>query len=336
MHEARYYTKLPGERIRCELCPHRCILSDSKTGVCKVRTNHHGSLYSDNYGRLVSVSMDPVEKKPLYHFFPGEKILSIGSVGCNMHCRNCQNEQISQCIGIRPEQLQAYSVRDITGRLEAADVQLLAFTYNEPVVWFEYMYDVALAAREAGKTCVMVTNGYICQEPLKEILPLISAFNVDLKSYSDAFYRKVTGAKLQPVMETLETVKASGKHLEITYLVIPGMNDDPEEFGKLVEKIGTELGKEQVLHLSRYFPHYRMDLPPTPLSTLEALMQIAHEKFDYVYTGNTGPEFDSNTYCPKCGSLLIERNYYNTRIVGMTGAYCDHCQSIINGKFRES
>ncbi|MCF8345965.1 MAG: AmmeMemoRadiSam system radical SAM enzyme [Bacteroidales bacterium] len=336
MHEAQFYTKLSDARVRCDLCPHLCIISETRSGQCGVRSLHNGKLISNNYGRLSSIAMDPIEKKPLYHFYPGEHVFSIGSVGCNMHCKHCQNEQISQCIGIAPGQLNAYSVDKIVARIRSRGSGIVAFTYNEPVVSYEYMVDVADALKGSGIACVMVTNGYIMPGPLARLLPYFSGFNVDLKAFSDQFYKKITGARLQPVIDTLEAIKAAGSHLEITYLVIPGLNDDPEEFSNMIAYINRVFGRDQVLHLSRYFPSYQMSLPPTPLSTLHKLMEIAGEQLDHVYTGNTGLEFDANTYCPACGALLIERKHYHTTIRGMEGNRCAACQHTINGKFNIS
>ncbi|MEX2427037.1 MAG: AmmeMemoRadiSam system radical SAM enzyme [Bacteroidales bacterium] len=335
MHQAGYYAALPGNRFRCDLCPHQCLLTEGKPGQCKVRVVRNGKLVSENYGRLSAIATDPIEKKPLYHFYPGEKILSIGSVGCNMHCKNCQNENISQCIDIMADQLIHYSAKDIAEKAVKDPARLFAFTYNEPTIYYEFMYDVAELLNKRGIVCVMVTNGYIMPKPLKNIIPLISGFNVDLKFFQENIYRKMTGAGLKPVLNTLEQVKRSGQHLEITFLVIPGINDHPGEFKKMIDFIHENLGREQVFHLSRYFPRYKMNLPPTPIIKMLELRILAKEKLDFVYLGNTGPEIDSNTWCPSCGNLLIQRNYYTTTIVGMRDNTCKKCGTVIHGKFRE-
>jgi len=335
MHHASYYAELTGNQIRCDLCPHQCLLTEGKSGQCKVRVVRNGKLVSENYGRLSAIATDPIEKKPLYHFFPGEKILSIGSVGCNMHCKNCQNENISQCIGIGPDQLSIYSAKDIAGKAIKDPAGLVAFTYNEPTVYYEFMYDVAKILDGKEIKCVMVTNGYIMPDPLQDIIPLISGFNVDLKFFQEKEYRKMTGAGLKPVLNTLEQVKRSGKHLEITFLIIPGINDHPEEFKKMIGYIHKNLGKEQILHLSRYFPRHKMNLPPTAIQNMLELKALAQEKLDFVYLGNAGPETDTNTWCPSCGNLLIQRNYYITTIVGIKDNTCVKCGKVIHGKFRE-
>jgi pyruvate formate lyase activating enzyme len=335
MQEARYYTRLSNSQVRCTLCPHQCIISENQAGQCKVRSLSNGKLVSENYGRLSAIATDPVEKKPLYHFYPGEKILSIGSIGCNMHCKNCQNENISQCIGISPALIKKTSIQDIQQRIRNDSARLFAFTYNEPTVYYEYMIDVAMSLEGTGTECVMVTNGYIMPDPLRELIPFISAFNVDLKFFVNNLYRKITGATLQPVLNAIELIKKSGKHLEITNLVIPGINDDAEEFKRMITYILNNLGRDQVLHLSRYFPGYKMNLPPTPVSNLLKFRDIAEESLDYVYLGNTGPDIDSNTRCPSCGHMLIKRAYYTTEITGMRNNACELCGTIITGKFRQ-
>jgi pyruvate formate lyase activating enzyme len=335
MQEARFYSRLSDGRVRCDLCPHLCIVTDGHPGKCKVRSYKNGILYSENYGRLSAVATDPIEKKPLYHFYPGEKILSIGSLGCNMHCKNCQNENISQCIGIDSEQMNEYRAEDIAEILEASSGKLLAFTYNEPTIFYEFMFDTAKSINDKDIECVMVTNGYINPEPLRNLLPFISGFNVDLKSYSNRFYKEIAGAALQPVLNTIDVIKNSGKHLEITYLVIGGLNDDPDEFSKLVKSIRQNLGRSQVLHLSRYFPSYKMRLPPTPVQVLRELADLAREELDFVYPGNVGKEMDANTYCPYCGNLLVKRQYYDTIITSMQKGVCVNCSAVIEGKFRK-
>lgn len=292
-----------------------------------------GKLISDNYGRLSAIALDPVEKKPLYHFYPGEKILSIGSVGCNMHCTNCQNENISQCIDISPALIQKTTIQDIQQSIRNNSARLFAFTYNEPTVYYEFMFDTAKTLEKSGTECAIVTNGYIMPNPLKEIIPLISAFNVDLKFFNNNTYRKISGATLQPVLKALELIKKSGRHLEITHLVIPGINDNIEEFKRMIAYIRGHLGMDQVLHLSRYFPGYKMKLPPTPVSKLQDMRHIAEDCLKYVYLGNTGPDIDSNTRCPSCDHLLVRRDKYRAEVVGIKNNTCEKCGTIITGKF---
>jgi pyruvate formate lyase activating enzyme len=335
MHEASFYTGITGNRVKCTLCPHECIIQEGKKGICKVRSARNGKLISDTFGCLSAIAVDPIEKKPLYHFYPGSSILSLGSIGCNMHCLHCQNEDISQCIGITPGALRRYTTEDIGHRAAASGAELVAFTYNEPVVNYEFMLDTARAMTDAGRSCVLVSNGYIMPEPLAGLLPYMAACNIDLKAYDDNVYRKLTGAKLAPVLRSLETIHQSGTHLEVTYLVIPGMNDDQELFRKMVLYLARHFGKSLVLHLSRYFPHYRMNIPATPLETMESLVSLAREQLDFVYPGNTGTAMDASTYCPQCGNLLIGRSHYRVTLPGIRSGRCTACNEKIHGKFSE-
>lgn len=285
--EAMYYTKLADGVVQCQLCPHRCTIQPGRGGLCRMRVNLHGTLESLNWGRIVSVSMDPIEKKPLYHFHPGRQILSLGSLGCNLRCFFCQNYEISQalpetCTRLtihHPDTFVAMALRE-PGNLG------IAFTYNEPTVWYEYMLQTATLAQEEGLKTVMVTNGYINPEPLAQLLPFIDAFNVDLKGFTNDFYRKHTGATLEPVLQTLKQIRAAGKHLEVTTLAIPTLNDDPEVFAKEVDWLADELGPETILHLSRYFPRYRCTIAETPRSTLARLQGIALKRLRHVHLGN--------------------------------------------------
>lgn len=333
MHEASFYTGISETKVKCILCPHECVIRNGASGICKVRSCKNGKLISDTYGRLSAVAVDPIEKKPLYHFHPGGQILSLGSIGCNMHCDHCQNEQISQCIGISPNSLRKYTIDEICRRASATGTQMVAFTYNEPAVNYEFMLDTARIMTDAGKSCVMVSNGYIMPDPLEELLPHMEAFNIDLKAFDDGFYRKVTGARLDPVLRTMERISEAGKHLEVTYLVIPGMNDDQALFSEMTRYLSSRLGRQLVLHLSRYFPRYKMKLAPTPVETLAELTEIARQDLDYVYPGNTGPVLDANTYCPSCGHLLIERTQYQVHTTGIDKGRCAQCEQVIPGKF---
>jgi pyruvate formate lyase activating enzyme len=335
MHEASCYTVLSETKAKCTLCPHECIVHEGKQGICKVRTFSNGKMISDTYGRLSAIAVDPIEKKPLYHFYPGNNILSLGSIGCNMRCEHCQNEDISQCIGITPDALKSYTVEDIERRAAASGTGLVAFTYNEPTVNYEFMLDTARALTANGKECVLVSNGYIMPEPLKTLLPHIAAYNIDLKAFDDGFYRKVTGARLAPVLRSLGIIHEAGKHLEVTYLVIPGLNDDRKLFRNMIGYLAEHFGSSLVLHLSRYFPHYKMRRSSTPLDTLEDLVSIAREKLDFVYPGNTGPAQDANTHCPSCGHFLIRRNQYHVSATGISSGRCVQCGTKIHGKFNK-
>lgn len=324
MHAAYFVQE--NNKVRCRLCPHYCLLSDGKTGICRVRRNVSGTLQVETYGRVSSIHLDPVEKKPLYHFYPGHHILSVGSVGCNMHCSFCQNCDISQ-VGAR-DYLEEYPVTAIVK--EALDMNGnlgVAFTYNEPVINYEFVMDVSHALHAEGLKTVLKTNGYINEKPLEELLPYIDAFNVDLKSFTEPFYQKQAKAHLEPVKNTLIALKKHRKHLEITHLVIPGLNDSFEEFEALTDWISYELGSQTVLHISRYFPKYKLTRPSTPESTLEAFYKIARNKLAYVYLGNVGRHLPGHdTTCPGCRAVAIKRVGYSVDLAGIDNqGNCKSC-----------
>ena len=329
MHQALYFKGLDGEKVHCYLCPHNCIILNGKTGICRQRKNLDGILYSLNYEKVVSVNLDPMEKKPLYHFHPGERILSVGTNGCNLGCQFCQNWSISQMDSsfeeITPDGIIALAVQYNT--------KFIAYTYNEPFVWYEYVLDSAKAAKNQGFINVLVTNGYVNPEPLKELLPYISAMNIDIKSINNNFYRRLCKAKLEPVLETAKI--ARGKtHIEITNLVITDENDKTDEFEEMARWIADNLGRDTPLHFSAYFPSYKLDNPPTHTETLLKAYQIARKYLYFVYLGNvTGVKEGRDTVCYKCGAKLIERMGYQIKIDSlMTGGKCKHCGSENNIK----
>jgi len=313
MKEALYYSKLSDLRVLCALCPHNCIIGNGERGICGVRLNTEGVLYSQVYGRPVAMNTDPIEKKPLYHFFPGHQVLSLGTRGCNMKCSFCQNCEISQFNREDQSLTMEKSLDEIIFQaLEKQKNIGLAFTYNEPVIFYEYMCDLALEIHKKGMKNLMVTNGYINPEPLLQLTNLIDGFNIDLKSFENDFYRKFTKTKMEPVLQTIKTVYNSGKHLELTFLVIPGLNDDPVVFDEMVNWIANETSKRTVLHISRYFPHYQMEIPPTPFKTLESLYFRARKRLDYVYLGNAPETKCQDTFCPVCKTRLLKRTGYYT------------------------
>jgi pyruvate formate lyase activating enzyme len=325
--------KTGDNKAECLLCPHNCRIEDGKTGICGVRKNTGGRIELQTYGVLSACSLDPVEKKPLYHFFPGYNILSAGSYGCNMRCDFCQNFSISQRgfeekkSIITPEDL-------VKTAMDARRNIGLAFTYNEPVIWFEYMRDAAILAKSHGMHTAMISNGYVNSEPLGEILTFIDAFNIDLKSFNNTFYRKLTGSTLEPVKRTLKKITESGKHLEITTLIIPGQNDDEKEMELETEWIARELGKNVPLHLSRYFPMHRRNDPVTPDETLGRLLKIASGKLSYVYVGNTRSDSGQNTNCPECGLNVTIRSGYNTGLLNLDNeGRCTGCGNLIYPDF---
>ena len=315
--QALWYQSLDEDTVQCTLCPHLCNLKAGKTGICRVRTNIDGKLITEVNGFVSSIRFDPIEKKPLYHFYPGTSILSIGTYGCNLRCFFCQNCSISQT-GVKAELPQTFytpaQIVDMAVKKPANTG--IAFTYNEPIVWFEYMYDIARLAKKAGLKTVMVTNGFINAEPLKALIEHIDAFSIDLKAFNEEFYSKVTSSKLEPVKEALKQISRAGKHLEIVNLVIPELNDDDSSFKDMVKWISSELGKETVFQISRYFPHYKLSTAETPISVMRHLKQIAERELTYVYSGNIYAE-SSETRCIMCHNVLITRSSYTISTPGI-------------------
>ncbi len=317
-----WYWEKEGNKIRCRLCPHHCLIGEEKSGLCSVRTNRGGSLKTENYGEITAMAVDPVEKKPLYHFKPGKRILSVGSFGCNFSCGFCQNYSIAHYRGkseyLPPEQLAASSKapRNNIG---------IAFTYNEPSIWFEYVYD---AARELKSIypelfIVLVTNGYIETEPLKKLLPYVDAMNIDLKSMNQKYYRSTCGGDLQPVLDTIER-SYQRCHIEITNLIVNGLNDSEEEIDEIAKYL-SNLDKNIPLHLSRYYPSYRMTQQATNINIMKRAADIAKKHLNYVYLGNM-PGDDNSTYCHACGELLIHRTGYTVHI-HIEEAVCPKCNT---------
>lgn len=328
MKEALFYSKLDNNKVRCELCPHNCIIDIGKTGNCKVRTNHNGMLISENYGKISGCHLDPIEKKPLYHFYPGKSILSLGSYGCNLHCNFCQNYEISQCEPGTAKGLELSPDSVVNDALRKQNNIGIAYTYNEPLIFYEFMRDVALLAKQYNLKNVMVSNGFFNPLPLEKMLVFIDAFSIDLKAFTDEFYKKQTKSGIQEVKESLVRIKTSGIHLEITNLIIPGLNDDSAIFKEMINWIKNELGKDTILHLSRYFPRYKSTRPPTPKDKLEEFHELASKELDYVYIGNIADNKGQNTYCPSCKNLLINRSGYYIKKTGLDEeGKCNKCKT---------
>jgi pyruvate formate lyase activating enzyme len=308
--------KISKGKAECLLCPHFCKIVIGKTGICGVRKNTGSEIALQTYGVLSGYSLDPVEKKPLYHFFPGYNILSAGSFGCNMRCDFCQNYHISQHI---PERLiREISPEKLVKAAQSSDRNVgIAFTYNEPIIWFEFMRDTAIAAKEAGLYTVMVSNGYVNHDPLEEIIGFIDGFNIDFKAFNSRFYKDLTGADIEPVKNALKQIARSGKHLEVTTLIIPGQNDYEKEIDEETRWIAGELGKHVPLHLSRYFPNFKRKDPATSQESIENLAKIASQNLDHVYIGNTLSESGQNTSCPKCGVTVTIRSGYKTQLLNL-------------------
>ncbi|MGE5552576.1 MAG: AmmeMemoRadiSam system radical SAM enzyme [Betaproteobacteria bacterium] len=320
--EARYYDKLEEGAVRCRLCPRECRLIPGTTGACRTRRNVDGRLVYLYYGACSSMALDPVEKKPLYHFHPGHTILSLGSIGCNLQCAFCQNWQIAQSETETVPLTPAEVVELARERVNEGCVGV-AYTYNEPLVGFEFVLEAARAVRRAGLKNVLVTNGEINPEPLAELLPYVDALNVDVKGFTEEFYQELCRGKLAPVLRTVETA-AARTHVELTNLLIPGKNDSPDEVTALVEWVAERLGPDVPLHFSRYFPQYKLDLPPTPLQTLREAAAISRRRLNYVYLGNVGGAEGSDTLCPKCGAAVIRRHGYSVRSL-LRGRECPVC-----------
>ncbi|MGL5637350.1 MAG: AmmeMemoRadiSam system radical SAM enzyme [Bacteroidales bacterium] len=290
MREAQYYNKHEDGKTECELCPHRCLIINNHSGICNVRKNIDGTLYSLNYGHISSIALDPIEKKPLNDYKKGAKILSIGSIGCNLLCQFCQNWHIARAeyhettpkeLDLTPETIVQMAVDAVAlGNIG------LAYTYNEPSVWYEFMYDTALLIKNAGLDNILVSNGYINEKPLRNLLPYIDAFNIDLKGTDNTFYNRLTKADINPVLQTIKHIAHSGKHLELTYLVIPGKNDNQSDFRNIMEWLVNNAGSDFSLHINRYFPAYRMDIQATAIESLISLAAIAREYIPRVYIGN--------------------------------------------------
>ena len=285
--ECRYYQRLDNGVVECQLCPHHCHIANGKTGRCRSRRNHDGVLVSEVYAKPCALAIDPIEKKPLYNFHPGTTCLSIACTGCNFRCLNCQNHDISQ---VSPEQVDHYNLtpEQVVSLCLQHHCPGIAYTYTEPLTYIEYVIDTARLAHEKGLWNILVTAGYVCQEPLADLLPYLDAANIDLKSFSDEIYQRVSGGRLQPVLDTILVMKKAGVWIELTNLIIPDTNDDMDMIRRMCHWLVEKEFSETPLHFSRFFPRYKMqDIPPTPLQTLRAAKQIAlDEGLRYVYLGN--------------------------------------------------
>jgi pyruvate formate lyase activating enzyme len=328
---AKFWEKLPGKKVQCTLCPRNCVIASGKIGFCRARKNENGELFTLFHGSLVSMAVDPIEKKPLYHFWPGSGAFSVASPGCNFTCHHCQNWAISQAsVGEVTCEVPPERVIELTKRYGCKGV---AHTYSEPVISTEYACDVGKLAHREGLYNVYVTNGYISLEALEELGRYLDGANVDIKAFDDRFYREICGApSLRPVLETCEWLVGHGKHLETTYLVIPRENDSVDEIRKFCRWVAGELGPDVPTHFSRFYPHYkRTDRPQTPVETLERAVKIAKEEgLHYVYIGNVPGHEADNTYCPKCGELLVKRYEFSVTRYELRDKQCQKCGAKIN------
>jgi pyruvate formate lyase activating enzyme len=322
-------------KVQCELCPKRCLLEPGQSGECRVRINIDGVLRTVVYGYPCSMHIDPIEKKPLFHFLPGTGILSLATVGCNLHCRNCQNWEISQA---NPEDSQAAFCppEKLVALARQYNCPSLAYTYTEPIIYYEYTYDTAKLAKDAGLRNALVTAGYINEQPWRQLLKHVDAVTLDLKGITEEFYRKICFATLKPVQEALIVAKDSGVELEVSNLVIPTLNDKPEQLRQLVQWVRTNLGGETPLHFLGFYPRYKMQhLPPTSAETLEMARNIAMaEGMEFVYIGNVQSKDGQNTYCPGCKKLLIERVGYVIMQNRLKDGCCPDCGKEIYGVWK--
>lgn len=335
MHEARLWRRLKGDTVQCRLCSHFCVIGQGERGLCGVRENREGTLMALNYGRIAALNLDPVEKKPLFHFQPGSRTYSFATVGCNLSCSFCQNWSLSQAPreggritgrGMTPQDLV-----DEALKLKAASI---SYTYSEPTIFFETMQDTARLAADQGLSNIMVTNGFMSPECLDEMGPLIDAANVDLKSFSDDFYRDVCGARLKPVLENLVRIRHDlGWWLEVTTLLIPGKNDSPGELDQLTDFLIRELGEDTPWHISRFHPDFKMnDVAATRGDTLEAAYAMGRDKgLKYVYIGNMPGSNRQQTLCPGCGATLIDRTGFASTLLGMSHGRCSRCGAAVAG-----
>lgn len=333
MKEARLYKPLENGRVQCLTCAHYCILNQDKTGICGVRQNRKGRLYSLVYGSAVALHVDPIEKKPLFHVLPGTLALSIATVGCNMHCDNCQNADISQM----PREYgriqgQELSPPDVVSKAVREHCDVIAYTYSEPAIYWDYAFDISVQAHEKGLLNVFVTNGYLSRESLAEIGPYLDGANVDLKSFRDETYKTICGARLAPVLETIERMKSLGIWVEVTTLLIPGLNDSRKELKQIAEFIaGIDSGIPW--HISRFYPTYRMrDRQPTPPASIQKARQIGMEAgLKYVYSGNLPGDAGESTYCHECQTTLIQRAGYRIQTNKILAGSCPNCKAKIPG-----
>ena len=312
-YEALLYEKLADNKVRCQLCAHHCLIADGKRGICRVRENKAGVLYSIIYGKLIAAHVDPIEKKPMFHFYPGSRSFSIASPGCNFDCQWCQNWEISQGDSAAAAARCPYTPpQDVVSAAKREGCQSISYTYTEPTVFFEFTQDVGILAREVGLKNVYVSNGYMSPQTIALLARWLDAANVDIKAFSDEVYRKHIGARLQPVLDACSLLKQTGVWLEITTLLIPGLNDDEAQIRGLTRYIARELGAETPWHVSRFFPRYKyQNADATSLGSIEKAMEIGKaEGLRYVYAGNIAGSAD--TYCPQCGAVLIKRTGMST------------------------
>lgn len=332
LHPARWYKKLPDLWVECGLCPHACKVPEGERGMCGVRENRRGTYFTLVHSRPSVIALDPVEKKPLFHFLPGQGALSLATPGCNFDCKCCQNWELAQA---RPEQVPSSRMtpEELVAMARRRGAPIIACTYTEPVVWSEYVLDIAAAGKRSGVRTVVISNGYIQQTPLADLCRELAAYKVDLKGFSEKFYKEHTGGQLKPVLDTLRTLRRLGTWTEIVVLVIPTLNDQVAEIRSLARFVRNELGAEVPVHFTRFHPNYRLtNLPSTPVATLERARQTALEEgLAFVYLGNVPGHPGENTFCPGCGKMLIRRLGVSVADNRLKGGSCPDCHRKIPG-----
>jgi pyruvate formate lyase activating enzyme len=327
-----YFTSLEGGEIQCELCPHRCRVAKGKRGICRVRENRDGKYYSLVYGNPCAVHLDPIEKKPLFHVLPGTASFSLATAGCNFQCKFCQNWEISQAF---PEDVYSYEVPPdlMVKRAKEIGARSIAYTYVEPTIFYEYMFDIGQLTKKEGLLNVTHSNGFMNPGPLKNLCKVLDAANIDLKGFTENFYRELCAGEIDPVLETLKTLKKEKIHLEITNLIIPTKNDDLSVLKEMCTWIKRELGADTPIHFSRFYPLYKLkNLPPTPVSTLEKAREAASSVgLEYVYIGNIPGHAGEHTFCPKCKKMIIQRTGYMVGEINLKNGKCRYCGKPIPG-----
>jgi len=332
LHQALYWEPQKDQKIKCLLCPRQCIVADKERGTCGVRENNGGIYYTLVHSRPCSLNIDPIEKKPLFHFKPGSEAFSLATAGCNIECRFCQNWEISQ---FRPEQISSKSVspKEVVRHAQRLGASSIAFTYSEPVIFYEYMLDICKAAEGSGVGRIMISNGYINLKPLAQLLPHLDGIKIDFKAFSESFYKNICSAHLRPVLETLINIKKAGIWLELVVLTIPTLNDSPREIEAMSRWIVKYLGPDVPIHFTRFHPMYKIkNLPPTPVKTLEHARKIAmNAGIHFAYAGNIPGHPGENTYCHKCGASIIVRTGYQISSNNLVDGRCPKCKTPLAG-----
>lgn len=330
--EAMFYRTLEGQNVQCFLCPRQCIISEGKRGFCRNRENQKGKLYSKVYGKPCVVDIGPIEKAPLYHFMPGHSRLCLTCASCNLRCKYCHNWHLSQK-SLEELNHHSYSPRDIIQQAKNHKLPSVSFTYTEPTVYYEYLYDISMMAKQKGLKTSIVSNGYIRKEPLLKLLSVLDAVKIDLKGFSEKFYEEVCSASLNPVLESLITIKKNNTWLEIVNLVVPTLNDDPRMIDEMCQWIRENLGMDTPLHFTRFFPNYKLThLPATPISTLESAYETAKKNgLRYVYIGNVPGHLRNSTFCPSCNQRVIHRAHFDVLEIEMAKGKCKFCGFPLQG-----